>query len=412
MRYARLSVVGSLLLALVWTLAAVDFSQAQPKVIKLGATIALTGSASSTGKLYVDGRQLGLDTLNKPENAIKIGNDTYQIQLVQYDDQSDANLAVRLYEKLVTEDKVDFLIGPYTSGIVIPTSAVAEKYNIPMVQGGGASTNIFTRGFKNVFGTLPPGQDYHKEAVKMFAAAGYKTMALIYADDAFSTDVGAGTRKYAEQAGFKIIIEEKYKNNETQFSSLVAKIKEANPDVIMSANHFGEAVAFVQQARSSGLDKDMVFTVGVSDPNFVKTLGAAAERVFGVEPWVPTLKSACGPIFNCASDYAKLFETGKDKNDAQVFKGFGYTPEYHNANGTIELLTYKYAIEKAGSLDKDKVREALKAISFDSFYGPVKFSVNGQIDKSLVVIQIQNGKAVSVSPDADAVSKPIFKKTQ
>ncbi len=367
MRAFRFSAMCILLVGLFWIVSSVAISQAQSKVVKLGATVALTGRSASTGKLYADGRALGLEVLNKAENQIKVGNETYQIQFVQYDDQSDANLAVRLYEKLVTEDKVDFLVGPYTSGIVIPTSAIAEKYNIPMVQGGGASTNIFTRGFKNVFGTLPPGSDYHKEGVKMFAATNkYKTMALIYADDAFSVDVANGTRKHAEAAGLKIVLDEKYKDGQTEFAALVTKIKDAKPDFIMSANHFAEAVAFIQQAKSSGLEVDMVFTVGVSDPNFTKTLGAAAERIFGMEPWVPTAKT-CGVIFGCSSDYSNLFQ---DK--------YKYEPEYHNANGTIELLTYKMAIEKAGSLDRDKVREALKALSYESFYGTVKFSANGQ----------------------------------
>ena len=104
-------------------------------------------------------------------------------------------------------------------------------------------------------------------------------------------------------------------------------------------------------------------------------------------------------LFRSSSDYLKLFQ---DK--------YKYDPEYHNANGTIELLTYKMAIEKAGSLDRDKVREALKALSYESFYGTIKFSANGQIDKSLVVVQIQKGEVVSVFPENGAVAAPLFKK--
>ena len=288
---------------------------------------------------------------------------------------------------------VDFLLGPYSSTLVIPTSNIAENFKVPMVEGGGASHNIFNRGFDYIFGVLPAGPDYLKPAVKLFADSGAQSMALIYADDAFSTDVAEGTNKWAREFGLEIVMAEKYSDGQTEFGSLIAKIKEANPDVVMSANHIVESLAFVQQARSLGLDSDMVFTVGVPTPQFLQ-LGDIAEGVFGVSPWVDSQDSS-GDLFGTAADYAENFKAK-----------YNYDADYHNAAGSIEVMTYKYAIEAANSLDPQAVRDAISNIHYESFYGPMNFDETGLASKVMVVVQVRDGKPVSVGPGG--VADPEF----
>jgi len=374
----------------VWMAPSGGVAQDQP-VIRLGGTLAESGKLARTASLYVQGRSLAVDLINA-SGGVDVGGVPNQIELVQFDDQSDPDLAVRLYQQLVEQENVNFLLGPYSSGLVIPTSAIAEQFNLPMVEGGGASTNIFNRGFKNVFGTLPAGQNYLQNAIKLFSeSANAKTMALIYSDDAFSTNVAEGARGWAKQFGVKIVVDEKYGDGQTEFGSLIAKLKDANPDVVMSANHLAEMLAFVPQARSLGLKSDMVFTVGTSNSDFL-ALGDVAEGVFGVTPWLPT-QATTGDTFGSAVDYAKLF---KDR--------FGSVPEYHSASGSVEILTYKKAIEAAGSLDPSAVRDALANIKFDSFYGSISFEDNGQIGTASTVIQVQGGATVGVLGGAD----PLF----
>jgi branched-chain amino acid transport system substrate-binding protein len=367
-----------------------DGGFAQDNVIRLGGTLAETGSLTNTAKLYADGRQLAVDYIND-HGGVDVDGTSYFIELVQYDDQSDADHAVSLYRQLIDEG-VDFLLGPYSSGLVIPTSEVAEQFGIPMVEGGGASSTILNRGFSNVFGILPAAGNYLANAIKLFQAeAGAQTMALIYENDAFSTDVAAGTRGWAEHYGVTIIVDEVYEKGTTDFGDLIIKLKDANPDVIMGANHLAEMLAFVPQARAANVLTDMVFTIGTTSPEFL-ALGADAEGVFGVTPWLPTQDSS-GDTFGSAPDYAQLFE-----------QRYGFLPEYHNAAGSMEILIFKNAIEAAGSLNRDAVREQLANINFDSFYGPISFQENGQIELGQTVIQIQNGVAVGVIGDAD----PIF----
>jgi branched-chain amino acid transport system substrate-binding protein len=366
------------------------------QIIRLGGTISMTGNLANTAKLYIDGRNLAIDTINA-QGGVVVNGIPYKLELVQMDDQSDAKMAAGLLEKLITDGKVDFLLGPYSSDLVIQASAVGEKYGVPMVEGGGAASTIFNRGFKYVFGTLPPGPNYLEEPIKLFKDEAHaQTMALVYADDSFSTDAAAGARQWANQFGIKIIVDEKYTNGQTEFSSLIAELKAANPDVIMNINHLAEALAFVKQARSLGLDKDLVFTGPVTTPDFL-TLGDLAEGIFGVTPWLPT-QNTSGDIFGSAADYAQTFS-----------KRFNYMPDYHNANGTIEVLTFKKAIEAAGSLDHSTVRDAIAKLSYDSFYGKVDFSETGAANRGMIVVQIQDGKVVSVGPGGEAQAK--FKTT-
>ncbi|MEY9740259.1 ABC-type branched-subunit amino acid transport system substrate-binding protein [Bradyrhizobium ottawaense] len=136
------------------------------KEIVLGASVQLTGPVANTGRYYRDAYQLAVDRVNAA-GGIKIGNESYKLALKLYDNQSDVNLSVRQYTQLVSQDKVDFLLGPFASNFALADSAVSEKYRIPMVQGGGASDQIFSRGFKYIFGTLAPASNYFGSTIEM-----------------------------------------------------------------------------------------------------------------------------------------------------------------------------------------------------------------------------------------------------
>ncbi|HEX7022046.1 MAG TPA: ABC transporter substrate-binding protein, partial [Trueperaceae bacterium] len=154
----------SAVLAFLATLALGGLALAQ--TITLGATLQLTGSLANTGRYYQDAFQVAVDAINA-QGGVTVGDQTYQLKLDILDNQSDSNLAVRQTTQLITQDKVDFLLGPYASDFVLVTSAIAEKYGVPMIEGGGASNEIFSRGYKNIFGTLPGASDYFSSTITM-----------------------------------------------------------------------------------------------------------------------------------------------------------------------------------------------------------------------------------------------------
>jgi branched-chain amino acid transport system substrate-binding protein len=371
---------------------------AQTKTIKLGASVQLSGSLANTGRYYRDAYKLAVDEIND-KGGITVGGQKYKLALVLLDNQSDVNLSVRQYVQLVTRDKVNFLLGPFSSNFALDDSSVAEKYRIPMVQGGGASTQIYSRGYKYIFGTLPAADDYFASTIEMIGKLEPKAraVALLSADDSFDVSVAKGTRKLLAKAGMKLVVDEKYHENAADFSSLLTEVKAAKPDAVFLASHETEALNFIRQAK--GLDVNPTglfsFTVGVPTADFRKALGKDAEYAFGMSAWLPDA-SLKDDWFGDAAKFAALW---KEK--------YGYEPDYHAASGVADVETFAKAIEKADSLDPKKVRDAIAGIDFGSLYARIRFGKEGQIVLPQIVVQIQNGQVVPIYTD-HFINKPKY----
>ena len=366
--------------------------------IVLGTAMSLTGKYAREGKFYADGYNITIDAINKA-GGVKVGGKSYKLELKMYDDQSDPNLCVRLYTRLVTSDKVNLLLGPYSSGIVIPASSVSEKYEIPMIQGGGASGQIFSRGYKYIFGTLPKAEFYFQSAVEAAVkmTPPVKTAALLYSNEAFDRSVGEGTREWLKEQKIEKVYDEEYQPATQDFTSILAVVKSKNPDLVLLAGHTENSLNFIRQAQASDISPKMwVFTVGPPTADFRKVLGKTAEYAYGVTPWLEDMDVG-GEIFASAREFGKQFQAR-----------FGYEADYHVAAGAAAVLAYKFAIEKANSLDPKKMRDAIANLDVDTLYGRVKFEPTGQIALSQVLIQIQEGKVVPVYASGKFVGKPAY----
>jgi len=379
----RLQLLSSLC-ALGLAMAAPASVQAQD--IVLGASVQLTGPVANTGRYYRDAYQIAIDKINAA-GGVKIAGKEHKLALKLYDNQSDVNLSVRQYTQLVTQDKVHLLLGGFASNFQLADSVVSEKYKIPMVQGGGASNEIFSRNFKYIFGTLAPASNYFGSTVQMMKALkdGPKNVALLYADDSFDVSTAEGTRPLLKQAGFNLVMDERYSSNTSDFSTLLSQIKSKNVDAVLVAGHETEILNFVRNAKSLAVAPKMYsFTVGVPSEDFRKALGKDADYAFGMTAWLP-VESLKDRWFGDAAKFA-----------AEYKAKFGYDPDYHAASGAADVEALAMALEKAGSTDPQKVRDALAASDFESLYGPIKFGANGQIDLPQLVIQVQNGQVAEV----------------
>src|SRR5215469_13775634 len=238
---------------------------AQTNTITLGSAVQLTGKDANTGRYYRDGYQFTIDKINA-NDGITVGGKKYLLKLDLLDNQSDTNLDVQLYTKLITQDKVDFLLGSYSTAVVLIDTSIAEKFGIPMVEGGGAASQIFTRGYKWVFGTLPRAEDYFSSTIAMMGQLDPKpkTVALITADDAFDVSVAQGTRELLKKAGLETVLDQQYAANSADFSSVLTLVKSKNPDIILWGGLLAEVLNSVRQAKSLNVSaKDLTsFTVG------------------------------------------------------------------------------------------------------------------------------------------------------
>jgi len=365
-------------------------------VIKFGCAMCFTGKNSRTGKLYVDSYKLAKDAINKA-GGIKVGGKSYKIDIIFYDDKSNDAESAKMVEKLIVKDKVNFLLGPYTSWITIPDSLVAQRYKIPMIEGGGASGKIFSRKNPYIFGTLPAASQYFQSTLEMLS--GFKPkpkkIAVIFGDDKFDIMVAKGVKKTAEKLGLKIVLYEKISESSADFNTILTKVKSLAPDAFLMAGHTIGGINLVQQAKELDVNVKMIsMTVGPSEADFRKSLGKNAEYIYGVASWSPQMNFK-GIVFKNTGEFVKAF---KEK--------YGYDPDYHNASAVAGLAVYKNALEKAGTLDPKKVRDAIAKTKIETIYGPVQFNPNGQIKGSSVVLQIQGGQVYQVYPKG--TKKPIY----
>jgi branched-chain amino acid transport system substrate-binding protein len=366
--------------------------------ITLGASVQLTGPVANTGRYYKDAYEFTIDQINQ-KGGVKVGGESRKLALKLYDNQSDVNLSVRQYTQLVSQDKISLLLGPFASNFALADSAISEKYRVPMIQGGGASDQIFSRRFKYIFGTLAPASDYFASTVEMLSKLDPKpkNVALLYADDAFDVSVAEGTRPLLKKAGLTTSLDERYSSNATDFNSLLARIRSANIDAVLVAGHETEILNFIRQAKSLSISPKMYsFTVGVPSADFRNALGADANYAFGMTAWLPDA-SLKDKWFGDAQQFAKAYK-----------ERFGYEPDYHAASAAADVEAFAEAIEKAGSTDPQKVRDAIAKLNFESLYGTISFGQNGQIDLPQTVIQIQNDQVVPVYGQKGFIQQPKY----
>ena len=274
------------------------------------------------------------------------------------------------------------------------TSAIAEKYNVIMVEGNGASEAIFERGFKNIFAVLTPAGNYTQSALKALADQGATTVAIAYEDTAFPTSVAAGAEKWAAEYGLEVVAIESYPKDVADVSSIITTFKAADPDIFVGGGHFNDALLFVRAAKEQGWTPDaMVITVGPSNPDFAAEVGADANFIMGPTQWERTM-SYSDEYFGTAEEYAQRYEAM-----------WGEPPSYQAAESTATALSLHLAIEAAASVDTDAVRQALYDLDILTFYGPINFDDTGKnAGKPMGTIQIQDGVVNVVAPTGAAVA--------
>lgn len=372
---------------------------AGPCTITFGAAVSLTGKTAKEGGYVKDGYELFKEEINKA-GGFKVGDKQCTIDIKYYDDTSDPDTSAQLVEKLVTEDKVNLLLGPYGTNPTFSASAIAEKYEIPMIEGGGAGLKIFDRGYKYIFGTLPAAPNYLRSVIDALLEkdSSLKTVAILVENDGFSIEVADGAEAYAKEKGLDVVYKEQYPSNTQDVSSLITAVKAKNPDVILGAGHAADSILIVKSLKDQKVNaKAYAFSVGPTSPDFRTTLGKDADYVFGIGPWTEAMKFQGDDVFGTPQKFAELMRA---KYGADTYK----TVPYQAASAAAALYAYQKAIETAGTIEPKAVREALSKLDLQSFYGTIKFLDSGIIVKPMGVVQLNpDGNTYTVYP-ADAAN--------
>src|SRR5580704_6596070 len=276
--FFALTIAGTLAL----TTAVPARASAADNTIVFGAALAATGATAREGQLTKEGYEFWKDYVNA-HGGMKVGGKAYKVDIAYADDESNPQTAARLVEKFVSQDHVNFILGPYGSPNTATAAAVAERLKVPRVEGNGAAESIFSQGYKYTFAVLAPGRRYLEGVLDM--ALHQKnpphTVAIATANDAISVEVGQGAAAYAEAHHMQVVYNNKYPANTTDLSAVVSAIKAANPDVILNGGHLGEALLMHRTFKEQNVNaKIYAYSVGPDTPDFRKTLGADADYVF------------------------------------------------------------------------------------------------------------------------------------
>jgi branched-chain amino acid transport system substrate-binding protein len=355
--------------------------------IRIGASLSLTGTYAAPGQNHHRGYQLCVKQVNDKGGVLG-----RKIEFVLYDDQSQPATGVRLYEKLITQDKVDLVLGPYSSPISEAVANVNEKYKMPMVAPMASTTSIFKRGRKFVFMVQSPAEVYLEGLIDVAARRGLKTVALINEDTLFPKATVQGTMELVKKKGLQVVFVEAYPKGHTDFSAVLTKVRAVAPDVLGAATYFDDAVAITRQMKELNVSPKMYgVTVGGDLPKFYELLGKNAEFVYGASQWEPELPYPGSKEF--VEAYRKEFP--------------GADLSYHSAGGYAGCQVLVDAIKRAGSLDGEKIREAILGLDVNTVYGGFKVDQDGfQLSHKMIMFQWQDGKKVIVWPD-ELASGPV-----
>jgi branched-chain amino acid transport system substrate-binding protein len=370
------------------------------KVLKFGMAVALSGALAKEGGYCRDGVDLWKEMVNDA-GGIDVGGEKYKVEVIYYDDKSDAETSARLTEKLITEDEVDFLLGPFNSGLTMLTTTVGEKYGVLTMATMANSSAIFDRDYKHVFAVLPPAGNYMKLFLDMAMAQDPKpkTAAVLMRDDPFGISMGEGTAAYARELGLDVVYEQKYPVDIKDASAMLTDLKGLNPDVVIGCTNLQDAVIITRQAKELNVcPKGLAYSVGPTMPGFAESLGDDAEYLFGSEWWLPEMGWSGRGVFKSSMEFAEVFE-----------EKYGYKPSYHPAGSAAAAEVLRLCIEDTDSLDTDTLRECLLEFDEEIFWGPHAYAPNGENRKGgSAPIQIQNLQVVSVYPPAVAQGEPVW----
>jgi branched-chain amino acid transport system substrate-binding protein len=354
-------------------------SNRQP--LRIGATMSITGKAYSVQGGY--GRE-GYLLCQKHLNA-QGGLLDRPVELVIYDDESDEKTAARLYEKLITEDKVDAILGPYGTAITEAIADIPDKHRKVMVAANAATSSIWQKGRKFLIMVLAPVDLAAIGALDLAARNGLKKVAIINQDALLPKAVANSTNELAKDKGLEVVVFETYPTGTRDFSAILKKVQDATPDILVAAAvRLDDHVAIIREMKGLNFDTKMVSSLPYGLlPEFYQQLGEDAEFVYSATFWE-----------------ASLPNPGNREFVAAYQKEFNRAPAVQSANSYAGCKIFAEAVRQAGTTDSEKLREALLTLKTKTILGDFAVDQRGfQTGQKAVTIQWQDGKQAVVWPD-------------
>jgi branched-chain amino acid transport system substrate-binding protein len=369
-------------IALAVGLATPAMAKVEGDTIILGSSISLTGKYATNGLHTQRGYDYAVKVINEA-GGVKVGGKSYKLDVKYYDDESTPARGAQLAERLIQQDGVEYMLGPYSSGMTKAIAPVSEKFGVPMVEAEGASRSLFTQGYKYLFAVLSTSEQYLATAIDFAAEKssnpGDVRIALAFEGDPFSMDVRAGVMDKIKEYGMKVVIDDQLPADLSDMSTTLTKVKALKPDALIISGHSKGAATAARQIDEMKVNVPMIALTHCEAAKVQEKFPKTANGFLCPTQWVETL-SKSDPMFGSAADWNAGFKADNPS----------YTSvPYQSAQASAAVYVFKEAFEAANSFDKDAVRDAIAKVEMETFYGDIKFSENGNnIAKPMFMRQI------------------------
>ena len=369
-------------IALAVSLATPAMAKVEGDTIILGSSISLTGKYATNGLHTQRGYDYAVKVINEA-GGVKVGGKSYKLDVKYYDDESTPARGAQLAERLIQQDGVEYMLGPYSSGMTKAIAPVSEKFGVPMVEAEGASRSLFTQGYKYLFAVLSTSEQYLATAIDFAAEKssnpGDVRIALAFEGDPFSMDVRAGVMDKINEYGMKVVIDDQLPADLSDMSTTLTKVKALKPDALIISGHSKGAATAARQIDEMKVNVPMIALTHCEAAKVQEKFPKTSNGFLCPTQWVETL-SKSDPMFGSAADWNTGFKADNPS----------YTSvPYQSAQASAAVYVFKEAFEAANSFDKDAVRDAISKVEMETFYGDIKFSENGNnIAKPMFMRQI------------------------
>ncbi|MFU0505921.1 amino acid ABC transporter substrate-binding protein [Pseudaminobacter sp. NGMCC 1.201702] len=411
-RFSRRTFLGGSAVALAGSTLSMPFvrtAHAQAPTFKAGVITSLSGENIFGGNLTKRGYDLWAEVVNE-KGGVEVGGERFKVDMFYGDDQSNPATGADAAERLIVQNEVDVLFGPYTSGSTIAVQPICQKYQVPMISGSAESPNVWKAKPEFNFGIIPSVDTTSGLSLGVLVGMTNpkaKTIAVIGVNEPFSKETGEGFQRGAKEAGLEVVAYELVPAA-GDLTPVMSKIAALNPDIVAVGGHEEPLINVVKTSKSLNYrPKALIMHYGVTNPAFAQTLGADADGTSGVAVWLPTVPYK-DDVFGTAQDYAALAQ-----------KKSGHEPDYTEAGCSASGLVFADAAKRLGKKpslspeDRVALKDAIADTDITTFYGPIKFEKEGDhyhdnIQPVPVMIQIQGGKTVAVGPKEAAAAEFIY----
>ena len=374
-----------------------SYSATAKENIRIGYSIALTGPVAPAAKGQAEAYLLWEDEVNKKGGIfVKEFGKKLPVKLVYYDDKGEAETAVKIYEKLLTDDKVDLLFAPNNTTVHFAIFPIADKYKVPVVGNTAASVklrDLKSRYFWFVTATMPDRQ--MRALVDLMKSLNVNTVAISNVQQIYPKENLDFLVQYLKEGGFRILFQKDYPLGIRDLVTVLSEVKALNPDAYIGLTYVPDAFLTTTQAQEIGFNPKVLFElVGAASVGFGPKFGPSTEGIYTFGHWSPKGR----------------WPGAKEFYDKYVAK-FNSKPDYLNsplAYSSCEII--EQAVEKAGSLNWEKIRDIIANDKFSTINGPMKFTGSENLLTPAMILQWQAQDLEIVWPPQVATAKPLYPK--